>query len=331
MTQGDVGILKEAGDEAGSIRSLRIAVAGLGLIGGGVAVKLLKGETSHRLCAALVRDVSKDRGEFFRDVLITDDIASLLATSPDIVIDALPDGAAGRKLIKAALEAGVSVVSANKQGVAGALGEFHRLAEKTGALFYYSASVGGETPMVETIRKYSDHARIQSVSAILNGTVNYILTALAQGKSFAAAVTEAQDAGFAEPDPTADLSGADAVAKISILSFEAFGAEIDILSTAATALSPEMASEIEASGGVWRQVSTVERGVDGDLTAAVRILPIEESHYLHTVDNEENALILKLAAGAGDIVCKGRGAGQAPTVASLFNDVTSIAAVRVKS
>jgi len=235
--------------ETANDERLKVAVAGLGLIGGGAALRLLDESNLYRLCGALVRDPSKRRDELSGGIVISDDVMAVMAANPAVIIDALPVGAAGRALIAAALSNGVSIVSANKQALAGSLEKFTRLAEASGATLAYSAAVGGGSPMVETIRKARGEGAVVEISAILNGTVNYILTALSCGETFEDAVKQAQDAGFAEPDPSADLSGDDARAKISILCFEAFGREIDLAKVKTEALTRKRAAAIAQTGG----------------------------------------------------------------------------------
>ncbi len=191
-------------------QKLRVAVAGLGQIGEGAALRIAGDALDYRLCAALVRDGAKRRLDAFSSAIIADRIETLLATKPDAIVEALPDGAAGRTLIRAALAKGISVVTANKQAIAGAMGELTAAARASGAAFRFAPSVGGGAPLVETVAQAARAGRVRKIEAVLNGTVNYILTSLANGVAFAEAVRRAQIAGFAEPDPSADLSGADA-------------------------------------------------------------------------------------------------------------------------
>jgi homoserine dehydrogenase len=183
-------------------RRLRVAVAGLGVIGEGAALELAKAETPYALCAALVRDPGKKRAEELKSLRAYSDPAVMLVEHPDVVVDALPSGEAGRRLIEAALAQGVCVVTANKQAIAGALALLHKHAAQNNALLTYAPSVGGGAPMVETVQLARGEGETREITAILNGTVNYILSAMKNGASFDGAVKRAQDAGFAEPDPT---------------------------------------------------------------------------------------------------------------------------------
>lgn len=307
----------------GKSEPLKVAVAGLGTIGEGAALRLLDEAGDYELCAALVRNPSKARPELPGDIVISDNVRAILDSNPDIIIDALPVGDAGLALIEQSLDRGVSIVSANKQAIAGSLAVLSNKAKENNAALYYSAAVGGGSPMVETVVKARATGEITQLTAILNGTVNYILTALAKGDDFETAVKQAQDAGFAEPDPTADLSGDDARAKISILCFEAFGHEIDLETITTEALTQELAEKISADGGVWRQLSHIQRDKAGTVTASLAIEKVPSDSFFAGVTEEGNALLIKTSDGE-DFECAGKGAGREPTVASLFSDLSVI-------
>ena len=152
--------------------------------GEGAALRLGAANPDYEFCAALVREPSRERPNLNVDQ-VTNDVLAFLATRPDVVIDALPSGPAGAALISAALDRGVGVVTANKQAIAGSMREFTNLAEESGAAFCYSASVGGGAPFIETIARARKAGDIAGVEAVLNGTVNFILTSLAHGEALA--------------------------------------------------------------------------------------------------------------------------------------------------
>ena len=306
-----------------SLQRLRVAVAGLGVIGEGAALRLIEEGAFYDMCAAMVRDPKKQRARELADTRIVADARELLAHDHDVIIDALSCGEAGYDLIRVALSQGVSVVTANKQAIAGRLAELHQLAVENGAELAYAASVGGGAPIVETVRRAREEGPIVAITAILNGTVNYILSELAKGEDFWSAVKSAQDAGFAEPDPTADLSGEDARAKISILSYEAFGEEVPLSDIKVEALTEERAKEIADSGKVWKQLSRLIRTPEGGVEARVAYETVDDDPDLKDVAGEGNAA--KIITENGRVfTCNGKGAGRIPTVASLFSDLTVI-------
>lgn len=305
-------------------RRLRVAVAGLGVIGEGAALELAKAETPYALCAALVRDPNKPRAKELSALRTYSDPSVMLVEHPDVVVDALPSGEAGRRLIEAALAQGVSIVTANKQAIAGALALLHKHATQHNAVLAYSPSVGGGAPMVETVQRARSEGETRDITAILNGTVNYILSAMKNGAGFGEAVKRAQDAGFAEPDPTADLSGEDARAKISILTYEAFGHEVDLNAIQVEPLTAERANQFAKSGGVWKQLAKITRRANGQIDARVGFEKVDSDPFLRKVEREGNALRVVNADGRA-FTCEGKGAGRAPTVGSIFADLQRIA------
>lgn len=310
--------------DASQGKVLRVGVAGLGLIGEGAALRLIS-DGDYEFCGALVRNAGVPRETIPENILITDDIDAFFGAAPDIIIDALPVADAGRDVIEKALALGIGIVSANKQAVAGSLDAYAEAASQTGAALRYSASVGGGAPMVETVREARAQGSIIEMTAILNGTVNYILTALANGAAFKDAVRQAQEAGFAEPDPTADLSGDDARAKISILCYEAFGEEIDQNAITTRALDENLAADIVRDGGVYKQLSSIRKNDDGAISASLDFVKLPPNDFFASVRGEGNALRVVLDNGA-DFSCADKGAGRAPTVDSLFDDLKRVRA-----
>lgn len=307
---------------AESEKSLTVAVAGLGVVGGGAALRLAARDCPHTLAGALARDLGKPRDAALGDALITSSVEALLSTRPDAVIDALPDAASGVRLTLAAFAQGVPVISANKQAVIQVLTD-HPSAHGDGPGLLYSAAVGGGAPMIETARKARNAGRVTLLEGVFNGTVNFILTRLKRGDGFAAAVKAAQAAGFAEPDPSADLSGDDVRAKLGILCRDAFTAALDPDRIDVEPLTETRAEELGAAGGEWRHVGRIDRPGSA-LRASLRFERVEDDDLLAAIDGEENALRVVAADGLV-FECRGKGAGREPTVDSLFGDLERIA------
>ncbi|MDZ7629327.1 MAG: hypothetical protein U5J99_13085 [Parvularculaceae bacterium] len=301
---------------------MRVAVAGLGTIGEGAALRIASDAHDYKLGGALVRDAAKRRLDAFSAAIIADRVETLFATKPEAIVEALPDGAAGRALIKAALGKGIGIVTANKQAIAGEMAALTALAASTGAHFRYSPAVGGGAPLVETVAQAAQAGRIVKVEAVLNGTVNFILTSIANGVTFAEGVRRAQIAGFAEPDPSADLSGADARAKLAILSFVAYGREIALDAIDVEALTDEKASAFAAAGGAVKQLATLQEE-NGQLTASVRYTRVDVDPFFRAAMWEANALRASLADGRV-FQTRGKGAGRKPTVESILADLGDI-------
>lgn len=307
-------------------RPLRVAVAGCGVVGGGALARLLE-DPRVDVVGVLVRDPSKPRDvpganpRQLRPLLVSDPEA-LLARQPDIVLEALSEADAGHAVIRTALEQGVDVASANKQAVSRDPAGLLALAQASGARLLWSASVGGGVPMVENLRATRAEGPVAAFEAVLNGTVNFMLARLGAGASFDQALAEARAAGFAEEDPSADLEGLDALAKVRLLAFEAFGvmpgdAEIPRDVLRADALPP----------AGTRQICRCELK-DGKLVASVRLVSGDLDPLFAGLKGEENAL--KVIAEDGSVVrCRGRGAGRWATAESLLADLSDLAIRRL--
>ena len=308
-----------------SSRPLKIAIAGCGVVGGGALARLLDDPRYH-VVGVLVRDPGKAR-----DVpgisadrlapLLVSDAAALLAREPDILLEALSEAEAGYALIHAALQGGVDVASANKQAVSRDPGGLLALAEANDAKLLWSASIGGGVPMVESLRVARAEGPVQSFEAVLNGTVNFMLERLGTGASFDVALAEARAAGFAEEDPSSDLEGLDAAAKVRLLAFEAFGLMPDMADIPRDVLS---ASLLPHAGA--RQLCRCHLD-NGRLVAEVRLEAGPMDRLFTDLKGEGNALKVTSVDGSA-VRCRGRGAGRWATAESLLADLSDLVARR---
>lgn len=298
---------------------LKVVVAGCGVVGGGLLARLLP-DAAFDVVGVLVRDPSKKRDIECPAELFSNDVDALLAKKPDLVIEALSEGQAGHDLIRRALEQGCDVVSANKQAVALDPAGLELLASVKGCRVAWSASVGGGSPMIETLRAARAAGPVAGFEAVLNGTVNFMLQRLGEGAAFSDALADARAAGFAEEDPSSDLEGRDAAAKVKLLSFEAFGrgpaaVPCDVLS----AETPVGHAPIRQIGACFER--------DGNLEASVRLNDALEDELFQSLNGERNAL--KVFGADGRIwSCKGRGAGRWATTESVLSDVADIVRAR---
>lgn len=306
-------------------RPLKVAVAGCGVVGGGALARLL-GDRRFEVVGVLVRDPAKPR-----DVpgvpaavlapLLVADASALLARAPDILLEALSEAEAGHALIRAGLQRGVDVASANKQAVSRDPAGLLALAEAHGAKVLWSASIGGGVPMVETLRAARAAGPIMAFEAVLNGTVNFMLERLGDGASFETALGEARAAGFAEEDPSSDLEGLDAAAKVRLLAFEAFGVMPDEADIPRDILSAESPNAVGA-----RQLCGC-RMDNGRLVAEVRLVARAVDPLFAALKGEGNALKV-IAADGSAVRCRGRGAGRWATAESLLADLSDLAGRR---
>lgn len=306
-------------------RRLKVAVAGCGVVGGGALSQLL-GDARVEVVGVLVRDPSKVRhipgfsAEALAPLLVADATA-LLAREPDILLEALSEAEAGHALIRAALQRGVDVASANKQAISRDPAGLLALAGAHEAKLTWSAAIGGGAPMVETLRAARADGPVTAFEAVLNGTVNFMLERLDSGASFDQALAEARAAGFAEEDPSSDLEGLDAAAKVRLLAFEAFGLMPDEADIPRDVLSPDAPPPPGA-----RQLCRC-RLDNGRVVAEVRLVAGALDPLFAALNGERNAL--KVIGPEGSIVrCRGRGAGRWATAESLLADLADLAASR---
>lgn len=298
---------------------LKVIVAGCGVVGGGLLARLLP-DQNFDVVGVLVRDPAKKRDVDCPVELFTNDVDALLAKKPDLVVEALSEGEAGHDLIRRALEQGCDVVSANKQAVALDPAGLELLAASKGARVAWSASVGGGSPMIETLRAARAAGAVVGFEAVLNGTVNFMLERLGEGAAFADALADARVAGFAEEDPSSDLEGRDAAAKVKLLSFEAFGrGPVDMPCDVLSAQTPVGHAPVRQIGACFDR--------NGELDASVRLNDALEDALFQSLNGERNAL--KVYGADGRVwSCKGRGAGRWATTESVLADVADIVRAR---
>ncbi|WP_119169175.1 homoserine dehydrogenase [Algihabitans albus] len=317
--------------------ALKIGVAGLGTVGGGV-VRLLSanGDTIAERCglpiqvaAVSARDRQKDRGfDVSRLRWFDDPVAMAADPEVDLVVE-LIGGSEGvaKAVVETALTRGASVVTANKALVAHHGTALARLAEDKGVALAYEAAVAGGIPVIKLLREGLAANRIDRVHGILNGTCNYILSTMREtGREFGDVLAEAQDLGYAEADPAFDVDGVDAAHKLAILTALAFGCQVDFDALhvegirSISALDMQYAEEL---GYRIKLLGIAERR-DGGVVQRVHPCMIATGTPLAQVDGVFNAV-----AAQGDfvdrIVAEGRGAGAGPTASSVVADIVDLA------
>lgn len=314
--------------EAG--RPLRVSIAGFGTVGQALAERL-RSEPRFEIVSILVRDLTRARLAA-PPVALTADVNAFLDTPTDIIVDALSCEETGALLCGQMLPEGVHIVSASKRVVSTRHKALSDAAAEGGARFLYSAAVGGAAPVLETIALARAHGPIREVAGVLNGTVNFILDRLAQGLSFESALEQARNAGFAEENSEADLSGADAAAKLRLVANQAFGLDPRALDIATEWLDAAAIARIQASGERWVQIARVSHKGDW-IDADVSLRPLSEVEGLPETRNEWNCAAVTLEDGR-IFRCFGRGAGGAATAeaiaADLFDIVPATGAARPK-
>ncbi len=316
---------------------LNVAVAGLGTVGAGV-LKLLRDHADLVaaragrpivVTAVSARDRRRDRGVDLSAMRWFDDATALAAEADCDVVVELIGGADGvaRTVTETAIARGRHVVTANKALMAEHGGALARLADKAGVTLAFEAAVGGGIPIVKGLREGLAANRISTVSGILNGTCNYILSEMREtGRDFADVLAEAQRLGYAEADPGFDIDGVDAAHKLAILAAIAFDTEVDFADVHVEGIRHVSALDIgfaEELGYRIKLLGLAKRTPDG-LELRVHPCMIPRHEPIAAVDGVFNA-VEALGDFVGEVMMVGRGAGAGPTASAVVADVLDIA------
>jgi len=272
----------------------------------------------------VVRDLGRDRDVKLPADRFTSD-ADAVARDPDIdvVVEVMGGVEPARTLITAALRAAKPVVTANKELIARHGPELFAVAAESGVDLLFEASVAGGIPLMRPLRESLAGDRIRRVMGIVNGTTNYILTRMAEaGSTFADALAEAQDLGYAEADPTADVEGHDAAAKAAIIATIAFGARVspdDVYTEGITAVTADDIASAETLGYVVKLLAVAEER-EGAIAVRVHPAMVPKRHPLASVRESFNAVFIEGDA-VGELMLYGRGAGGGPTASAVLGDL----------
>jgi len=315
------------------VREIRIGMVGCGTVGRGLLEMIEKQRGAvadrygvrFRVSHIAVRDLNKDRGPLAAGITRTDRPLELVSDPEVDVLVEVAGGTAMEPVLSAALAAGKPVVTANKSLLASKLAELGVLAQRTETPLYCEAAAAAALPIIRHLSHRADE--IESLWGIVNGTCNYVLTRLEQDElPLAQAVAEAQALGLAEADPSADLDGADAAAKLSILAYRAFGAWVrpdGFPVRGVRELDPADCDLAEAMGFRIRLIARAQRA-GGALDMAVEPLLLPDWHLLASVEEEYNAVYLRCAS-SGDLSLFGKGAGALPTATAVLGDLIDLA------
>jgi homoserine dehydrogenase len=300
---------------------------GLGTVGAGV-VKLLLQDPRFRLKWVAVRDKSKPRDVDLSALRITDNPLDIVDDPEVEIVIEVAGGVSGiYDLTKSAIERGKHIVTANKEMIAKHGAEIFSLANHHNVTVLFEAAVGGGIPLISTLQRGLQANEISKVAGILNGTTNYILTAMEQrGQSFPDALAEAQRLGFAEANPTDDIEGFDVAYKISILASLAFGSFVDVTSVYRQGISRITEADIRIArefGYRIKMIGFARRG-EGCLDVRAHPMLVPLQHPLASVGGANNAIFISGNA-VGELMLLGPGAGQMPTASAVVGDVINIA------
>lgn len=317
-------------------KPLRIALAGLGTVGGGV-IRLLdtngaliarRAGRPIEIVAVSARDRGKDRGVDMTRFDWVDDTTALAQADVDVVVELVggSDGPA-LTLARATLVAGKSFVTANKAMLAHHGLELARGAEAAGVALKFEAAVAGGVPVIKGMRDGAAANEIERVYGILNGTCNFILSKMeAEGRDFADVLAEAQALGFAEADPSFDIDGVDAAHKLSLLASLAFGTQPAFGDVAATGIRHVLAADIAEAAALGYRVRLLGLAEAGKGGLFQRVHPhlVPVSHPLAHVTGATNAVVAE-GNFVGRLLFQGAGAGDGPTASAVVADLIDIA------
>lgn len=314
---------------------MRVGLIGFGTVGTSVyqILNQNRSELLHHTGVDLtvgriaVRDTHKQRPCAVPDGLLTTDPFGVTDDPAiDIVVE-MVGGAGMKPILERALKMGKSVVTANKECIADHGPELFGLAEARDVDLLFEASVGGGIPVLRPLRETLAAGRIRRVMGIVNGTTNYMLTQMGRhGKTFADALAEAQAAGYAEADPTADVDGHDAARKLAILASIAFHSRVktsDIFAEGIRRITPEDIGYGAQRGWALKLVAMASRAGDAH-EARVHPAFLPATHPLALVDDAFNAIYV-YGDEVGETMFYGRGAGGMPTASAVVGDIVQAA------
>lgn len=305
-------------EAAPHIKPLRVAMLGCGIVGGGVLRRINSMPERFTMTKIMVRNIDKYITQGISPELLTTDFDDIIAAEPDIFIDVSGPIDPALDFCKQLLSRGIHVVSANKQAIAAGGQELIDYAKAQGAELLFSSAAGGGMPVLEMCTR--ERGRITRVEALLNGTTNYMLGEISSGVAYADALKAAQDKGFAEADPTSDVDGADAAAKIRLVALLGFNETITVDDIPRETIHNFQPSE--PSKGAFKRVANCWRDKNG-FSASLEVKNLSLNNFLAQADGEEAHAIFTF--DDGDVYkIRGKGAGRWPTTESVMADLFDI-------
>ena len=318
------------------MNKINVGLLGCGTVGTGVAKLLIEnrqvigarlGATLHLKRVADI-DIKTDRGVQFDEGVLTTD-ANALVNDPqiDIIIEMIGGEGIAKELILKAIDNGKQVITANKALLASQGNALFKAAAEKGVDLAFEAAVGGCMPIIKSMRESLVANRIQSMTGILNGTCNYILSKITdERKAFGDALAEAQEKGYAEADPALDVDGIDTAHKIAILTALAYGAKINLADVYIEGISKITPLDVEFAEhfGYRIKLLAISKRKGDKIEARVHPTMIPLDNLLSSVNGTVNAIMVSGDA-VGDIMLYGRGAGMMPTASAVISDAVDIA------
>lgn len=311
---------------------INVAVIGYGVVGSGVVEVIRKNSVSigkkagKEISVKKILDIRDFPDSPDKDLLTKNSDEVFEDPSIGIVVETIGGIGIAYEYTKKALKLGKHVVTSNKELVATHGPELLKIAKENGVNYLFEASVGGGIPIIRPMNRCLAANEIHSVTGILNGTTNYILSQMKrEGKDFEVALKEAQMNGYAEADPTADIEGHDACRKIAILSSIAYNQFVDYKEIYTEGIKNISLTDMKYAESINHTIKliAVSKMLDGKIFARVSPAMIEKSHPLANVEDVFNAIVVEGDA-IGETMFYGRGAGKLPTASAVVADVIEI-------
>lgn len=322
------------------MKTLKVGMLGCGVVGSQIARLLVenKSDLTSRAGANLelvkvaVKNINTKR-EGISSNLLTDDAKSVVNDPEiDLVIEVIGGISPAKELILAAIKNGKSVVTANKALLAQAGAELYAAADNANVDLYYEAAVAGAIPILRPLRESLVGDQVHRIMGIVNGTTNYILTKMDEsGTAFDEALKQAQQLGFAEADPTADVEAIDAASKAAILAGLAFHSRVsdsDVYREGITKITANDVKVAKAMDMVIKLLAIAELTPEGEISVRVHPALISRNHPLASVRESFNAVFVE-AKSAGQLMFYGKGAGGEPTASAILGDLVAVARHKV--
>ena len=322
------------------MKTLKVGMLGCGVVGSQIARLLVenKSDLTSRAGANLelvkvaVKNINTKR-EGISSNLLTDDAKSVVNDPEiDLIIEVIGGISPAKELILAAIKNGKSVVTANKALLAQAGAELYAAADNANVDLYYEAAVAGAIPILRPLRESLVGDQVHRIMGIVNGTTNYILTKMDEsGTAFDEALKQAQQLGFAEADPTADVEAIDAASKAAILAGLAFHSRVsdsDVYREGITKITANDVKVAKAMDMVIKLLAIAELTPEGEISVRVHPALISRNHPLASVRESFNAVFVE-AKSAGQLMFYGKGAGGEPTASAILGDLVAVARHKV--
>lgn len=308
---------------------IKVSVLGYGTVGSGVVEiirenkDLITKRAGEEIEVKSVLDLRDFPGDPIQEIIVHDFEEIKNDTEVQIVVETMGGVHPAYEFVKASLESGKSVCTSNKALVAEYGPELLETAQKNNVNFLFEASVGGGIPIIRPLKVSLAPDEILEISGILNGTTNYILTEMTEkGSDFDSVLKDAQDKGYAEKDPTADVEGYDACRKIAILTSLAYGKQLDFEDIYTEGITKITDRDISYAKKLNAKIKIFgsSKKVGDKVTAMVAPKMITSSHPLYSVDGVFNAILVK-GNMVGPVMFYGQGAGKLATASAVVSDV----------